>query len=84
MTGNAKKDRKKTACPGGTSTEAAFTRLAIPMNIQTDKILNAMPRSGCMTAPFGGHIKTQAHHSEAIFACLMAPLGYPQSTPPKK
>jgi hypothetical protein len=53
MIGKAKKDRKKTACPGGTSTDAALTRLAIPMNIQTDMILKTMPRSGCMVFPLG-------------------------------
>jgi hypothetical protein len=48
ITGIAKKDRKNTACPGGTRSDTAFMSEAMTMNTTTEASFRAMPRSGRM------------------------------------
>ena len=52
ITGIAKKDRKKTACPGGTCSDVALTSDAMTTNVITDINLKPIPLSGDILLPF--------------------------------
>ena len=52
ITGNAKTERKKTACPAGTCCAVALISEAIVMKVMTEQILRAMPLSGCIWRSF--------------------------------